>query len=176
MSYLVNSVIGPAPILDSRLRGRIVFCADTQIPQEINLTFSVVLTSVADQLEKENRLFGNVPITCVFSGSDSFSIALDEPEHAVCMRLAIYPLQRLIPLIGTDSLYTVIAEELCHLIWDIHDETLVNFKVVEVLRNYRPQFSLASLYSATAVAECVQYARCHPELPLSGFLPPSASD
>lgn len=175
MSYLVNSVIGPAPILDPRLRGRIVFCADTQIPQEINLTFSAVLTSVADQLEKENRLFGNVPICCIFSDSDSFAIALDDTQQAVCMRIIFYPLSRLCRL-GINQLLTALAEELCHLIWDIYDETIVNFKVLEVLRNLRPQFSLSDLYSETAVAECVQYARCHPELPLSGFLPPSASD
>lgn len=170
MSYLVGSVVSPAPIPDSRLGGKIVCCANAQIPNEINYAMARVFVAVANQLEKENRLFGSIPINCFFLEGNSFTVALEEPQRAVCMRLAIYPLPNLVPLIGTDSLYTVLAEELCHLIWDIHDETLVNFKVLEVLRNLHPQLVLADLYSETAVAECVQYAHRHPELPLSDFL------
>ena len=170
MSYLVNFVPSPAPVLDPRLRGRIVFCSDAQIPQEINLALSLVLVAVADQLEKENRLCCDTPITGIFSNSDSVTIALNEPEQAFCMRIIFYPLSRLCRL-GANQLLTSLAEELCHLIWDIPDETLVNFKVLEVLRNLRPQFSLADLYSAAEVEACAQYAQEHPNLPLSELLP-----
>lgn len=171
MSRLIGSVVSSGPVVDPRIADKIILSATAPLPDTISCALYNVFRAVADQLEKENRIFGSMPINCLFLAEDSFTIALDGSERAIGLRLAVYPLPNLVPLVGTDSLYMILAEELCHLIWDIHDETLVNFKVLEVLRNLHPQLSLADLYSATAVAECVQYARQHPELPLSNFLP-----
>lgn len=171
MSVLVNSVDTLIPIVDPRLRGKFVSCADTQIPLEIVYAMSNVIKAVADQLDKESRLFRGLPIACIFTGSDSFTIRLDEYQQAICVKLAVYPLPRLLPYCQTYRLYTALAEELCYLIWDIADETLINFKVLEVLRNHRPEVTLSDLYSEAAVAECFQYAQDHPELGLSPLLP-----
>ena len=56
MSVLVNSVDTLIPIVDPRLRGKFVSCADTQIPLEIVYAMSNVIKAVADQLDKESRL------------------------------------------------------------------------------------------------------------------------
>ena len=171
MSVLVDSVATAAPVVDPRLSGNILSCANTPIPLDVVLAMTAVIKAVADQMEKEGRVFRGLPISCIFTGSDSFTTRLDENQCAICVKLAVYPLPRLLPHRSTFRLYTALAEELCHLIWDIADETLINFKVLEVLRNLRPEVTLADLYSAAAVAECVQYAQDHPELGLSSLLP-----
>lgn len=171
MSVLVDSVATAAPVVDPRLSGNFSFSATAPIPPDVVLAMTNVIKAVADQMEKEDRAFQGLPIACVFTGSESITIALTEDQYAVCIKLAVYPLPRLLPYRSTFRLYTALAEELCHLIWDIADETLVNFKVLEVLRNLHPQLTLADLYSATAVAACVQYAQDHPESDLSSLLP-----
>ena len=171
MSALVDAVATLVPIVDPRLSGSISSCANTPIPMEVALAMTAVIKAVADQMEKEGRVFRGLPISCIFTGSDSFTTRLDENQCAICVKLAVYPLPRLLPHRSTFRLYTALAEELCHLIWDIADETLINFKVLEVLRNLHPQLTLSDLYSAAAVAECVQYAQDHPESGLSSLLP-----
>lgn len=171
MSQLIGSVASSGPVVDPRIADKIILRATAPLPDVISCALYDVFRAVADQLEKENRIIGGLPVHCFFLGEESFTISLDSPERAICLRLAIYPLPNLAPLIGTDFLYTVLAEELCHLIWDISDEALVNFKVLEVLRNLHPQLSLAALYSESSVEESVQYAHRHPELPLSDLLP-----
>lgn len=171
MSALVDAVATLVPIVDPRLSGSILSCANTPIPMEVALAMTDVIKAVADQMEKEGRVFRGLPISCIFTGSDSFTTRLDENQCAICVKLAVYPLPRLLPHRSTFRLYTALAEELCHLIWDIADETLINFKVLEVLRNLRPEVTLADLYSEAAVAECAQYAQDHPESGLSSLLP-----
>lgn len=171
MSVLVDSVATAAPVVDPRLSGNILSCANTPIPLDVVLAMTAVIKAVADQMEKEGRVFRGLPIACIFTNSESFTIALTEEQCAICVKLAVYPLPRLLPHRSTFRLYTALAEELCHLIWDIADETLINFKVLEVLRNLRPEVTLADLYSAAAVAECAQYAQDHPESGLSSLLP-----
>lgn len=39
-----------------------------------------------------------------------------------------------------------ILEEICHLIWDIADETIVKFKVLSIIRNIRKETVLEDLY------------------------------
>lgn len=121
-----------------------------------------VFKAVADQLQQEGRSIGNQGITCIFSDTDSFSVQADSGEVAVCMRVAFYPLSRITPYYGTNKLYTILAEELCHLIWDISDETEVNFKVLSVLRHLAVGLQMAHLYSPKEVEACNRYLQDHP--------------
>ena len=123
---------------------------------------TAVLKAVADQLQKEGRSIGNNPINCIFSDADSFSVSLDPQQIAVCMRIAFYPIGRIAPFFGTDKLYTALAEELCHLIWDIADETEVNFKVLAVLRNLNPDLLMADVYSEDTTRSCSRWLQDHP--------------
>lgn len=63
----------------------------------------------------------------------------------MCMKLALYPIPRLLPHIRSNTLFTILAEELCHMIWEIQDEVLVNYKVLEVLQNIDPSLTLDRL-------------------------------
>ena len=121
-----------------------------------------VFKAVADQLQQEGISMGNQGITCIFSDTDRFSVQANPGEVAVCMRVAFYPLCRIAPYYGTNKLYTILSEELCHLIWDISDETEVNFKVLSVHRHLNAGLQLSDLYSPKEVEACALYLQDHP--------------
>ena len=163
MSRLVDGITtSPAPAIDPRLGTGIQFVTTTPFPPEICTAMSFVLKALADQLQTEERSLGNQTVCCIFSDSDSFSIQLDPDQIAVCMRIAFYPLEKITPYIGTDRLYTILAEELCHLVWDISDEVEVNFKVLAVLRNLNPGLQMSDLYSEDTVRSCSRWLQDHP--------------
>lgn len=146
MSTLIDGVHTAAPVVDPRLKDQIAFAASSEIPKEIIDSMTLVLFAIAQQLEKEGKtLEGKNAITCIFIGSDRFEISLDPEQIAICMKLAVYPLPRLVPFIGKPFLYAILAEELCHLIWEISDEVIINDKVVDVLRNIFPNLTKESL-------------------------------
>lgn len=146
MAYLKNHIIAIGPFVDPRISQDVHINMDCVIPEEIRTAMGMVLKAVADQMEKEH-LIGRerTSITCLFLESDHFEICLDPGEIAICMKLAIYPLPNLTPYIHSTTLFTILAEELCHLIWGIKDETLVNVKVLEVLQNLNPTFTMKDL-------------------------------
>lgn len=148
MSTLVNAISTVAPHVDERLRGKIVICASCIIPDAICTAMTEVIKAVADQLEKENRAFGDgLAITCIFIPETEFAIKLDKEQIAICIKLAVYPMAKLCQFIGDKRLYMILAEELCHLIWDISDETLINYKVIEVLEKIFPDIEMQDVYS-----------------------------
>lgn len=136
----------PCAHIDDRLKHCIHIFADCYIPREINDAMTVVIKAVADQLEKENLdISGRMSINCVFSESDSFTYIMSEDSLASCIMVAFYPLNKLVPLVGDNLLYTALCEELCHLFWNIRDETLINYKVLDVLKNIVEDLTLESL-------------------------------
>ncbi len=167
MSELVNGICTtPAPMIDTRLGKGIQLLTTGPFPLEICIAMTNVLKAVADQLQNENRHLGNQTVCCIFSESDSFSISLLPEEYAICVRIAFYAMNRISQFFGTDKLYTILAEELCHLIWDISDETEVNFKVLAVLRNLNPDLQMSDIYSADTVQSSECWLRDHPDYQL----------
>ena len=57
MSVLVDSVATAAPVVDPRLSGNILSCANTPIPLDVVLAMTAVIKAGADQMEKEGRVF-----------------------------------------------------------------------------------------------------------------------
>lgn len=161
MSEFVGGIVTDGPIVDDRIKDIISIASNAVIPPEITVAMSRVLTAVADQMDKEH-ITANMPVCCLFSNSDTFTISLTGCEQAICLRTAMYSIPNLVKTIGTDKLYTILAEELCHLIWDIRDEVLVNFKVLDVLRNISPDLQMTNIYSPQEVAACHTYLRDHP--------------
>ena len=150
MSRLKDGIISVAPFVDPRLASDIFINMNCELPTEIRTAMGMVLKAVADQMEKEGIVGKErTSITCLFLKSDHFEICIDQDQIAVCMKLAIYPLPKLLPYIGKNALFTILAEELCHLIWEIKDEVLINCKVLEVLRNLNPTLTLESIGYAT---------------------------
>lgn len=161
MSELINAIPTSAYV-DPRIKDHIRVLSTDEIPLSLYEAFSSVLWAVATQLESENRKILGLPINCIFSGTDSFTIRKSNDQNAICMKVAFYSLQELLPIQGKDALYLILAEELCHLIWDIADETEVCFKVLAVLRNLNPSLQMSDLYSEDTVRSCSRWLQDHP--------------
>lgn len=139
MSYLVGHITTASPYIDERISDIIRINANCTIPTEIQSAMTIVLKAVADQMEKEGMLGKErFAINCMFLSADSATIQMNQDEFAVCMKLALYPIQNLMRDTSKEMILLILAEELCHLIWEIRDELKVQDKVEEVLKNYDP--------------------------------------
>lgn len=148
MSLFVGAVNTELPKIDDRLKGSFSIAASVEIPLSIREAMSDVIRAVADQLDKEQRsLKSGLGVNCIFTPAEWFTINFEPGEVSICMKIAFYPVPYLV-LFASDKnkLYAILAEELCHLIWDIGDETLVKYKVTEVLQNIFPGIKVEDIY------------------------------
>ena len=148
MSFLVNGITTAVPLVDSRLNGKIVIAATHPIPQEIRDWMTKVIWAIAEQLSYEEIKDIGLPINCIFSNNDSYEIRIEFGEVSICTKNAFYPVRNLEEYAGNPfKLCTILAEELCHLIWEISDEIEVNYKVYDVLLRIFPELKIEQLYN-----------------------------
>lgn len=148
---------GPLPLVDGRLKGSIVPFTTCELSRGIRDDFSMVTMAIASQLQKEGKdISSDYPINCFFIPSGHLDIELLPNEHAVCMRLAVYRVASLEGARTKPVRWMLLAEELCHLIWGIRDERLINDKVLEVLQNIIPELTTDDLGYRSIPAEAPQ--------------------
>ena len=146
MAVLQGAIDGQLIPMDCRLLRVLLPCANCLIPEEIKNTFSEICFAVATQMEKEGICFDRVlPIDCLFVSGKEFSLCLEPHQMACCTKMAIYPIPALQNTENRLMQMMIMTEELCHLIWEISDEVLVNDKVLEVLQNIYPDLTLGDL-------------------------------
>lgn len=147
----------PLPLVDGRLKGSIVPFTTCELSEEIRDDFFMVTIAIAAQLQKEGKdISSDFPINCFFIPSEHLDIELFPNEHAICMRLAVYRVACLEGARTQPVRWMLLAEELCHLIWGIRDERLINDKVLEVLQNLIPKLTTDDLGYRSIPAEAPQ--------------------
>lgn len=135
------------PKVDARVKDSIIPVVACDLSEDIKNDFSLVTMAIAEQLQKEGKkISGELPVNCLFVPGRSFEISFEPVELSICMRLAVYDVGVLSAAKDQLFRWTLLTEELCHLIWGIRDETLINYKVLEVLQNIRPDLSLQDLH------------------------------
>lgn len=105
--------------------------------KEIESILWHVIDAVGIEMKKDNLQRQNITINCFFRKKDIFDTInpIINNAYASASRVVYYPIKTIRPLVGNWILYAIFAEELCHLIWDISDETVVKFKVLSIMRN-----------------------------------------
>lgn len=160
MSVLIGAVASPAPFVDYRLQGKFVMSSDTIIPDEILGAMTLVLQSIAEELDLEEKKMNDYPINCIFSETDSFAIRIGQNQTTAAMRVVFYPLHKLLPLAEQgEKLKVALAKDLCQMIWDVYDEVAICFKVLQVLRQLKPNLELEDLFPRETVKECRLYMK-----------------
>ena len=146
MSILVGAGHFPGPRTDPRLQKLLTVLTTCEVPEPISQAFFLVTIAIAEQMKKEGIAFNaGLPINCFFIDDRSFTVSLSPDQLAVCMRLAVYPVGVLLSAASQPVLMMLLAEELCHLIWNMPDEVQINCKVLEVLQNLDPTLTLQRL-------------------------------
>lgn len=125
-----------------------------RIPKSIMEIIVPTLIAVKIEMIEDNIPEPNVYVNLIVFDEDlQKAFNLGDDAIAACSKIAYCPIKNL--ELFVDEKYLVMAaisEELCHLIWDIADETIVKFKVLSIIRNIRKETTLEDLYG-----------RCNPE-------------
>lgn len=118
-------------------------------PNEIIL-FEHACKLVMLQLDIDAVSVPNIPTNIIFLDRDDLPLRFSPKQMGACFIGIYYPVHRWRESNYTDQqIITCMVEEMCHVFWCIKDETLVNFKVLDVLRNGHPELTLESLYPYT---------------------------
>ena len=124
------------------------------LPESIRKTVDSALIAIKIEMIEDKISGPNVGVNLIVFDEDlQKAFNLGDDAIAACSKIAYCPIKNL--ELFADKEYLTIAailEELCHLIWDIADETIVKFKVLSIIRNIRKETPLEDLYG-----------RCNPE-------------
>ena len=164
MSELLNSRYTLHLPPESGLSGKLYLFSTCELSPDLILS---PLVAVLQAVEKQMTIDGlpfdiGLPINAVFSDEEEFTLRLLQEEKAIATKIVFYSLPRLEPYYGSKTLYMILAEELCHAIWNIHDEVLVSFKVFDVLRNVFPDLEIGEIYSPEIAAQHRKWVVDHP--------------
>lgn len=125
-----------------------------RLPESIMHMVSAALVAIKVEMIADKIPEPNIAVNLIVFDEDlQNAFNLGDDAIAACSKIAYCPIKSL-ELFGNehDLAIAAILEELCHLIWDISDETIVKFKVLSIIRNIRKETTLEDLYG-----------RCNPE-------------
>ena len=125
-----------------------------RIPESVGKIVASALIAIKIEMIEDKISEPNIPVNLIVFDEDlQKAFNLGDDAIAACSKIAYCPIKNLELFEDEKYLATAaILEELCHLIWDIADETVVKFKVLSIIRNIRKETTLEVLYG-----------RCNPE-------------
>ena len=135
------------PIIPKILKGKITVVSNCKLKEsEIHL-FNLSLQCVANHLEKDNiDLQSYYSLNIIFTESGEFSFhESNDCNNGLQFYSAIYRMKKLRKIGVNIFTMFVYVEELTHYFWRIYDETIVKYKVVEILNDVAPNLSIEDL-------------------------------
>lgn len=137
-------IIMPKPIVPALLKGKINFFANCDVnPSEIAL-FNQALQCVAKHLDHDNIDLTDYFVLNVFFTADG-SISFhenNEKNNGSQIYMAIYRMNKLRKINSDLFMLFVFIEELTHYYWRIYDETVVKYKVAEIINYIVPNLTI----------------------------------
>lgn len=144
---LENHIATYVPLVPTELKEKINFTANYAMNEKEALIFVKVLKSIVEQMKIDNIDFTTLTrIGVIFTENGNFSF-IDECDNTYgrCFSLAVYKLGRLRIANNDDFTLFVFAEELVHHYWQVEDETVVKYKVLEVAQRIKPSITLEKI-------------------------------
>jgi hypothetical protein len=135
------------PIIPKILKGKITVVSNCKLKIEEIRLFELSLQCVANHLEKDNiDLDSYYSLNIIFTEYGAFSFhEQDECNNGSQFYSAIYRMGKLRKINNKTFTMFVYIEELTHFFWRIYDETIVKYKVVEILNDVVPNLSIDDL-------------------------------
>lgn len=144
-----NHVQTVAPVIPDELRKKLIIAATYQLTEHEAKLFSLALQAVVQQIKKEGIDFNKIPRTnAIITKDGSVEFQLESNVLGSHVSLAIYAVQKWRDMrYGDHQILMILIEELCHNYWNIEDETLVMYKVHQVIKWIMPNVELKDLYN-----------------------------
>ncbi|MBK5424727.1 hypothetical protein [Bacillus sp. TH30] len=149
MGKLEGAIPSPLPAIPDNLKNKIAVRATYKLTEKEAFLFHEALRSVDLQLTAEGADYSKLPMVfALFTRDGKFTILPDGDEVGTRINFIIYGVSVWRELKCTDiKLRTVFLEELCHHFWNIEDEEIVKYKVVELYnRYYSTELTINDLY------------------------------
>lgn len=132
------------PIIPLKLKDKISFFSNCDVTIAELKLFDQVLQCVATQLENEQidlSSFYKLNVFFTSDGSMSF-VENDDRNNGSQIYMAVYRMDKLRRIGSVTFTAFVFAEELAHYYWRIYDESIVKYKVVEILNHIFPNLTI----------------------------------
>lgn len=133
---------------------------------------SSALVALKIEMIEDKILEPNIPVNLIVFDEDlQNAFNLGDDAIAACSKIAYCPIKKL-ELLGDEKYLAMAAilEEICHLIWDIADETIVKFKVLSIIRNIRKETVFEDLYGLCDPEELKENFRRIPQATRASLL------
>jgi hypothetical protein len=137
------------PMIPEFLNGSLQFVSTHEINEHEAKLFSYGFSLIAKELEFEKIDVNNIlGVSAIASLDDSIELKMESDKSGTQFALVDYPIQRWKNDNYNDiQILTCILEELCHHYWSIKDETLVEYKVTEIMKRWHnPEITIEQLY------------------------------
>lgn len=139
-----QKIINPKIKIPPILKGKIKIFSNCILYKDEIIWFQVSLQLVANHIEKDKIDLSDYYCLNLFfteNGSISFHDNLDN-VNGMQIYMAVYKMKRLREMNTAAFSMFVYVEELTHYFWRISDETIVKHKVVEIMQDLVPAFSI----------------------------------
>ena len=136
--------IDPKPIIPKRLKNHVKIFSNCKLSKQEVILFNISLQSVANYLEHDSidlSDYHTLNIVFTENGKISFHDTKDN-VNGMQIYMAIYKMMQLRKKGSSSFSLFVFIEELVHYFWRISDETIVKYKVTEIMQTIVADFTI----------------------------------
>lgn len=144
-----NHVNTVGPVIPNELIRKLVVVATYELTEHEAKLFTLALQAIVNQMEKEKMDFTKIPRTnAIITKDGSIELEFEDTILGTQVSLVIYAVQKWRNFkYGDQQILMILIEELCHNYWNIEDETIVKYKVWQVIKWIMPDVELIDLYN-----------------------------
>lgn len=147
---LNNWVETLGPSVPAELIGKFEAVASYELKEREAKLFTLALKAIVSELKKDKIEFKNLhKVTAIITKDGEFTLSIsDKNTLGIRVCLAVYAVERWRKLNFNDNqILLVILEELCHHYWNIENETIVKYKVYNIIKNIFPGTTFEQFYT-----------------------------
>lgn len=140
-------VINPKPLIPEILKDKVKIFSTCCLTMDEVKTFNLALQTVADHLKKEKINLNNHQLVNIIFTENGEIVFYEDIETVTGIQMSViaYMMNKIRKLDSLTILTIVYIEELVHFFWRIYDETEVKYKVVEIIRDIIPEFTIEDM-------------------------------
>lgn len=148
---ILNCIGQPMYKINHKIKEKVVFCADHMVDDE-------VLKQASIGLELLGKLFDNLGIeiqtlretNVFFSELGNINLSMDDSTLGNVFQMIVIKSKK-VSQYEPIKILAIIVEELCHHFFQIHDERIVKYKVLEVIKQKYPSLEIEDIFDMDTI-------------------------